>query len=342
MAIVGAFDIHRRQLTFEYVSLESGELKRGKIAPADRDHLRQWLTRFAAERNVAFALEGCTGWRYVVEELERAGVEAHLAEPADTAALRGKKRHAKTDRADTTHLRSHLQAGDLPESWVPPGHVLEARARIRLYKDLLDERGDWHQRVHATCYHQGTPVIPGLYTAEGRGALDKVQLSAAGRQAVEVGLRQIERLTEEMAGLRRDLACFSRRQPGCRALQQAHYGVGPLTSVAIWAEMGDCRRFANSDNAVRHTGLDVTVWSSDGHRSKGHLARQGPPVLRWALYEAAMCAARPSSPDLAYYRSVRDRRNAQLAVLSVARKLARRCYHTLRELGDLALDQPAA
>jgi hypothetical protein len=36
---------------------------------------------------VAIALEGCTGWRFAVEELDRAGVEVHLAEPADTATL---------------------------------------------------------------------------------------------------------------------------------------------------------------------------------------------------------------------------------------------------------------
>ena len=46
------------------------------------------------------AVEGCTGWRYVVEEIEAAGFEAHLAEPADTQAARGKKHRAKTDRSD--------------------------------------------------------------------------------------------------------------------------------------------------------------------------------------------------------------------------------------------------
>jgi len=45
---------------------------------------------------------------------------------------------------------------------------------------------------------------------------------------------------------------------------------------------------ADSDGAVGHAGLDVTVWSSDGKRTRDHLARQGPPVLRWALYEVAM------------------------------------------------------
>jgi len=65
MSIVGAFDVHRRQLTFEYLDTGSGELKRGRVIPADRQHLRAWLARFAGQADVHFALEGCTGWRYV-------------------------------------------------------------------------------------------------------------------------------------------------------------------------------------------------------------------------------------------------------------------------------------
>lgn len=154
-------------------------------------------------------------------------------------------------------------------------------------------------------------------------------------------MRQVDRLTEEMQAVRKQIAAVARRQPACRALQQAHYGVGPLTSVAIWCEMGDCRRFSSSDDAVRHAGLDVTVYSSDGKRTSGHLARQGPTMLRWALYEAAVYAGRPCSPDHAYFRSVKQRLDGQLAILSVARKLARRCYHTLRSVGDAVLE-PAA
>ena len=340
MGIVGAFDVHRRQLTFDYLDTVSGEVRRGRIVPADREHLRVWLARFAGQDDVHFALEGCTGWRYVCEELAAAGITPHLAETADTAALRGRKRHAKTDKTDSRHLRVHLAAGDLPESWIAPEHVLEARAVVRLYKDLLDERGGWHQRVAATLFHQGTPAIGSMSTAAGRDAVARAELSAAGRQAVETALRQIDRLTGELDPLRRQLGMLSRRQPGCRALR-AQFGVGPVTSVAIWAELGDVRRFGNSDDVVRHTGLDITIYSSDGKRSAGHLARQGPPLLRWALYEAAKCAARPAAPDHRYYAATRDRRTGGLATLSVARKLARRCYHTLRELDEEAM-APAA
>ena len=59
-------------------------------------------------------------------------------------------------------------------------------------------------------------------------------------------------------------------------------------------------------------------------------------MLRWALFEAAKCAARASSPDHAYYLQVKQRLGGNRAALSVARKLARRCYHTLRALGDHA------
>jgi len=105
---------------------------------------------------------------------------------------------ARQDRQDRLpHLRVHLAAGDLPECWIPPAHVLEARAVVRLYKDLLDERGAWHQRIAATLFHHGVPAGPSMCTAQGRAGVAGMQLSPAGGQAVETGLRQIDRLTSD-------------------------------------------------------------------------------------------------------------------------------------------------
>jgi hypothetical protein len=46
MAIAGGFDLHRGQLTFDYVDTGTGESRRGRICPADRETLRGWLRRF--------------------------------------------------------------------------------------------------------------------------------------------------------------------------------------------------------------------------------------------------------------------------------------------------------
>src|SRR5947209_19761880 len=114
----------------------------------------------------------------------------------------------------------------------------------------------------------------------------------------------IDAIDLELAPLTRELHVFARRQPGCRALVERLYGVGPVSATAILAELGDARRFSSSDDAVRHAGLDTTVYQSDEKRAPGRLSHEGPELLRWALYEAAVSAARAGSPGRSYYLQV--------------------------------------
>jgi transposase len=336
MGIVGGFDVHRAQITFEYLDTELGEVRRGRIRPVTRDELRAWLTPFRGVPDVSFALEATTGWRFIVEELERVGIAAHLAEPADTRALRGPKRRAKTDRADAHHLRTLLQDGRLPESWIPPPHISDLRTTVRFRQALVGQRTAWLQRIQALLFQHGQPGVRHLLTREHRGWLERVELSPAARDALAMALRMVDHIGEELAPLEHDLQSFARRQQGCRALM-AHYGVGPCIAPVILAELGDPGRFSSSRHAVRYAGLDITVYASDDHRAAGTLSRHGPAMLRWALYDAARQAAREASPDHSYYLQAKARLGGNRATLAVARQLLRRCYHTLRDLGDLAL-----
>jgi hypothetical protein len=67
MEILGGLDVHRRQITYDYLDTDSGEISRGRIQPAHRASLQLWLWRFDGH-NAAFALEATTGRRYVVEQ----------------------------------------------------------------------------------------------------------------------------------------------------------------------------------------------------------------------------------------------------------------------------------
>jgi transposase len=337
MSMVGGLDLHRAQITFDALVLETGESWRGRLWSPDRSRFRRWLTEElapgAGEGTVELAVEGCTGWRFVVEEITAAGFVAHLAEPADTMAAPGRKRRAKTDRSDSALLRELLQSGTLPESWIPPEVVLEWRERVRLYKALVDQRSQWVQRIHAEFYQHGVPVPEGEIRTEktkawalGRG----VTLSAAARQRIRAGYAMIEATDAQAQPLKAELTAFGRRQPACRALVEAHYGIGGVIAVVVWSELGDCRRFSRSLQVVRHSGLDISVHFSDQHRPSGFLTRQGPETLRWALYEAAKNSSHRTAPDHDYYAAVKKAHNGKQAAISIARKLARRCYHTLR------------
>jgi transposase len=342
MPIVGGLDIHRKQLTFDYLDTVTGEVKRGQVAPADRAHLRAWLARFAGRQDVAFAVEGCTGWRYVAEELAAAGVAAHVGEPADTAAARGRKRHAKTDKTDSRHLRTLLAEGRLPGCWVPPAHILEYRALLETYHDLRTEHTAWVQRIHAVFFHQGAPALGegALRTEQGLAGLRAAAaacLSPAGQVQVATALDMLAAVEARMDVVRKRLREAARQLTGAKVLAQRLYGVGPVTALALTCWLGRAGRFSSSRKAVRFTGLDVTVWSSDRKGPPGRLSRQGPPVLRWAVYEAGKAHARPSAPDHGYYAAVKDRTNGKRAALSEARKIVRQACHILAELGDDAL-----
>ena len=58
--MVGGFEVHRKQITFDYVD-DDGLVRVGEIRPAIRTTLRYWLSEHCPAGNAEFALEGCTG-----------------------------------------------------------------------------------------------------------------------------------------------------------------------------------------------------------------------------------------------------------------------------------------
>jgi hypothetical protein len=228
-------DQHRGQITAEWVDTATGEVSRARVAPAHREPVRRFLERFrGAELEVA--LEATTGWRFVVEGIRAIGGRAHLAEPAETSALRGNKRRAKSDRADARHLRELLMVARLPESWIPPDHLLDLRARVRLRRTLSQQRGEWQQRIQAVLYHHGLPQRRDLLTRENRAWVEQAALPETAREQISVALSMIDALDVRLAPIDRELRACARRQAGCRALN------GPLRDRG--ADRGDDPRRA--------------------------------------------------------------------------------------------------
>jgi transposase len=337
MTVFAGFDVHRAQITFDALDAETGEVTRGRIdsTPAA---VERWVTRFPG-REIHVAVEACTGWLFVCQALERSGAIAHLAEPVETSALRGRKRRAKTDREDARWLRELLTEGRLPESWIPPEHVRQWRTRARTRKLLVDERTAWQQRIRATLYHHGISGSPQrLRTLEGREFLAQQELPGDAVERITIALEMIDLLEIQLSSLESELRKLARRQTGCKALMEL-YGMGELTSLITLTELGDVSRMRASRQAVRAAGIDIGVHRSDRTARVGKLTRQGSADLRWALFEAAQAACRPTSPDRRDYEALKARGLSHTrASLTIARKLARRSYHILRELGPAALE----
>ena len=191
------------------------------------------------------------------EELQRAGAEAHLAEPADTAAACGRKKRAKTSRADARLRRILLAQGRLLECWIPPSHVLECRALLETYHDLRAEHTAWVQRVHAVLFHQGAPAFHDLSRADAPAQLAELargHLPAAGQVQAGTCLRMLAALEAELDATRRRLLAAARQPRGAKVLAESIYGVGPVTALALTCWLGGAGRFTSARKAVRFAG----------------------------------------------------------------------------------------
>jgi hypothetical protein len=119
---------------------------------------------------------------------------------------------------------------------------------------------------------------------------------------LDIVTREVSRgrvVPADRAGVRRVVARFGGQdlEVALEATTGWQFVVGAAATGG--GELGDVRRFSSSREAVRYDGMDITVRGRiDTAR---HLSRQGPPTLRWALYEAAQAASRAGSPDREYY-----------------------------------------
>jgi transposase len=332
--VYAAIDIHKRIFQVAVLDPDTGELVHERLA-ASREALSDWAMRWQG-RLAVVALEATTGWRWAARELEGRGFDVRLCDPGQARALRGSKRRPKTDRLDAAWLVRLLAKEMLPEAWLPPAEIQQLRDRTRLRHALAKDRTRWAQRLHALLTHEGWPCSRSrLLTAPGRQWASALVLPEPTRASVEAMLTLISAISDQIELIDRELRQRSRTDPRLKALCTI-FGVGPVLASHILAEVGDATRFRRARQLVRVAGLDPVVSESADIRRRGKLSKQGSPELRWALVEAAHHACRPRSPDHSLYVSVKNQRGSQRAILTVARKLAHRTYHTLNELDQAA------
>jgi transposase len=328
--MLAAIDIHKAVFQAAVFDPADGAIteERFKASP---ERLAQWLAEWDGKLD-AVALEATTGWRWVARELQSRGIEVRLTDAGQASALQGNRKRAKNDRLDARWLVVLLARDMLPGAWMAPEEIQRLRDRTRLRKALTDDHTRWAQRLHAILVHEGWACSRGsLLTASGRRWVAAIRLHPGARAQVEAMLTVMGSLAEQIEMIDCELRRMAKTDDRLKALQKI-FGIGPILAATILAEIGDAKRFRRARQVVRAAGLDPVVRDSADTQRRGQLAKQGAPCLRWALVEAAQHACRRSSPDHELYVRARGHAGANPATLTVARKIGKRAFHTLREL----------
>jgi transposase len=112
-------------------------------------------------------------------------------------------------------------------------------------------------------------------------------------------------------------------------------GIGELTTSVVLGELGDLSRFNSTGQVTAYSGLDPSVMESGRSHKTGHISKRGSPMLREALYNAALSAIRVNPVCKQLYQRLRAKgKHHKVCMVAVARKLLHIAYSVEKNKRD--------
>jgi len=346
-------DVHDRNNLLKF-AVDRGPLgKRTFQNNADgRAAWRKWLkeeARRVGATKVVIGYEASSAGFGIYDEMTAAGFECHVLAPSKMRPS-AQERKRKTDEQDAERivevLRAHELAGTkLPGVWVPPKELREDREVARAYLDAQDKVTAVKAQVRQLLKRNGVETPPGLgqswtkkYRAwvERLGTGETTGLGPWVRPGLNSLRRQLAQLEEECKTLGQtaaELAQTERHRAGVAALTKEK-GVGLLTALVFWLEMGTLGRFKNRRQVGAYVGLTPSSHES-GERNdcKGHITRQGSGRVRRLLCQAVWSRIRYEAKTRRWYQGWvrRQPKRKKVGVVACMRKLAIRLWRVGNE-----------
>ncbi|MBE3598634.1 MAG: IS110 family transposase [Limnochordaceae bacterium] len=248
----------------------------------------------------------------------------------------------KTDRLDAKTMAEQLALGLIPEVWVPPAPIRELRVLIKHRYNLVRRRTMFKNALKAALLRNGLTLD--RFAAITERALEKwlrADLSEADRLVLVSSAAMVMALDVQVAEVERQIL---KRVRGVGAVRQLASipGLGLISAAAIYAFVGDPQRFGNGKAVARYAGLDPAVYQSGQTHRIGRISKQGPPLLRWHLVEAAWSIGRFDRGPLGqFYRRMQASQSPAKAAVATARKLLVVAWAMWRRGEVYRADQPS-
>jgi len=274
-------------------------------------------------------VESTYNWYFLVDGLADAGYRVHLAHPSAIKKYEGLKYSG--DYANASYLAHLLRLGLLPEGYIYPRQQRAARDLARKRMQLVRYRTAQILSIESAVIRQTGGRMKGDVVkrltpeqVEGLGLEPDVRLGVESNRAVSEVLR------ERIEILEKRLKERVRLRPEYRLLKTVP-GIGEILATTIMLETGEVERFAKVGNFSSYCRCVNSLRESNGRKKGEGNAKNGNKYLSWAFVEAANFALRHCPQAKGFYERKKRQTNRVVALKALAHKLARACYHILRE-----------
>ena len=330
----GAIDLHKKESQVRIIT-ESGEVIDCRI-PTRRDRL---TTLFWGRPHARILIEASTESEWVAQHLETLGHEVVVADPNYGLMYGHRSRRVKTDRRDVTALAEACRHGIYR-----PAHRRSARQRsvqwqLNIRRELVAARTRGISVARAITRHAGYRIAGGA-TDTFLQRVAALQLPPALDEMLSPVRNVMEVLDEELSRVDTNFETLIADDPVVKRLTTCP-SIGAITAAAFVAALDDVGRFAGRRGAAQVTsylGLVPREYSSGEQQQRGRVMRSAHPYVQALLVQAAWRVFRSSDPRVAALRSwaqaIARRRGNKIAIVALARRLARILYAMWRDGTD--------
>ena len=318
-------DLHQRFCYWTAVDASGKTLKQSQVVN-EAAALRGWLRQVPAPRQVVMEASGF--WPAFARAVGPEAQRLVMVHPQRVKAIASAR--LKNDKVDSETL-AHLSRADLlPEAWMANPPTQQARLLTRLRITLGQQRARAKNQLQAVLHQEGfLKPVADVFGSKGRVWLQGLALSPAARVSVEVWLKMVDQLTVAIAEQERALKQMAKDDVRARWLQTVP-GIASYSAMVILAEVGAIERFQTKRALASYAGLTPSVRESAGKRKRGGIGHHGSGTLRWIMLQVAQVAAQHSPAARAWYRRLKKRKPAQVALIALARKLLTAVWALLR------------
>jgi transposase len=322
MKYVGV-DLHKHLIVLCVVVLVAGRPKvveRARFRCDESEAIRAFFQKRAAFQVVVEATAAYEWFFLLIEDLADRVVLAH---PKKLRIIAESTR--KSDKIDAEVLGVFLALDMIPQAYRPTPRIRQHRVLVRHRCWLQRRITSLKCKVRNVLGHYNADIA-GLFTRRGDEYLATVSLSPADRFVVQALREQLELFQRQLRQAHQQLDQFaataSLAEQEARTLLDTIPQIGPVTIDVVLSELGDWRRFRSQKAVTAFAGLDPGFRKSADKCLELHISKEGSPLLRWAMIQAAWRLAVHSPRwKRMYLRLQVNTGSKKKAVVGVARHL---------------------
>ena len=275
------------------------------------------------------AVESTYNWYWLVDGLQDAGFVVHLVNTAAVKQYDGLKHSG--DFQDARHLAHLLRLGILPTGYIYP-------RKERALRDLLRKRSQLVRQRSAQILSMQNLMARNLGAhASGNeikrwdcAHIDAMPLLDEQRLALKANLAVMDCMDEQVKQLERSILAKAKLRADYQALTSVS-GIGKTLALTIALETGDIGRFDSAGNFASYARTVGSKRESNGKKKGEGNAKCGNKHLAWAFIEAAHFAVRYDAAIKRWYQKKCASSLSVVAIKAVAHKLARACFHVMKD-----------